>query len=644
MIHPAVCRTRGCVSALLTLALLLSCGMARAADFTKPYDPEAFHEYLGKVRKQFSAVEIEERTVGDPGIPVCITYERCIHDLKKPALIWLTGWGGGRGAIGDIVTFAREGYLVVTVDPIGVGVRWSSEFRDLVDSNKPKAFFTALRTTAKDVSTIVDYLETRDDVIPDKIGLGGGSFGGFTTIIAATTEKRIAAFVPVVGSSNLVDFFTHSIVLTPRVPIDPAFEAEIKEIDAFYHPERLYPSPIRFVQNSTDLVVPPQNSKKLYEKAIPFYEENPKLLSYEEFADEETRIEPGVTPTPEQIAASHKVNHEMWVSILEWLAKHLKGEDKLATLIPVGRKQPYLYDEPEVGNIGWIRGTYAKFLKDNPDILAEEVFIDHQIPAFLIQDRELKGKRKPAIISLHGWGGNKMRTAWGTKPFTDRGCLVVAVDAYGKGKRWTPAFARLLEKDPQKALFRAIVQTAKDVPKVVDYLAEHDEVYPERIGLVGGSMGGAETILTAATEKRIKTYVAVAAPFNFSQRIEQWRSMEGAEGLGAVDEAFLEEIQEAEAVAAPEKFYPTALLFVHNKSDVIVPPEGARRLYERIVPFYKDHPELLEWKEVEATGLPTDREVTDRDRWATHTPGEEGMAAVFEWFDRHLRLKRLSQD
>jgi len=456
-------------------------------------------------------------------------------------------------------------------------------------------------------------------------------------------EKRIAAFVPVVGSCNLIDFFKRSVVLTSKVPVDASMEAEIKEIDAFFHPERLYPSALRFVQNTTDLVVPPDNSRRLYKKALPFYKDKPELLSYQEFADAETRIEPGAAPTPQQIASSHKVTHEMVVSILEWLAKHLKGEDKIATLIPMGRKQPCLYDEPEVGNIGWIKATYAEFRKNNPDILVEEVFIDQQIPAFLIQDRQFKDQRKPAIISLHGWGGDKRRTAWGVKPFTDKGYLIVAIDAYGKGNRWTPAFARLLEKDPQKALFRAIVQTAKDVPKVVDYLVEHDEVYAERIGLVGGSMGGAETILTAATEKRIKAYVAVAAPFNFSRRIEEWRSTEAADSHGAVDKAFLKEIQEAEALAAPEKFYPTALLFVHNKNDVIVPPAGAHSLYERIAPYYKDQPERLQWKEVDATGLPTDREVTDRDRWATHTPGEEGMAAVFEWFDRHLRLKRVSQ-
>ncbi len=621
----------------MVLAIILLCGIAQAADFTKPYDPDAFHQYLDRVRTHFSAVEIEERTIGDGRIPVCITYERAIYDLKKPALIWLTGWGGGRGAIGDIVTFAREGYLVVTVDPPGVGARWDPEFRDLVDANQPKAFFTAMRTTARDVSEVVDYLLTRDDVIPDKIGLGGGSFGGFTTIVAATMEKRIAAFVPVVGSCNVIDFFERSVVFTSKVPIDVSMEAEIKEIDAFYHPERLYPSAIRFVQNTTDLVVPPDNSKRLYEKALPFYKGKADLLSYEEFADEESRVDPGVAPTPVQIAASHKVTHEMWVSILEWLAKHLKGEDKLATLIPMGRKQPFLYDEPEIGNIGWIRATYAQFLKDHPEILVKEVFVDNQIPILLIQDRKFEGIRKATIISLHGWGGNKMRTAWGTKTFTDRGYLVVAVDAYGKGNRWTPAFARLLEEGSHKALFRAVFQTAKDMPKVVDYLLEHDDVDPDRIGLVGGSMGGAETIFTAATEKRIKAYVAVAAPFNFSRRIEEWRSMEGTSGSGT-NEAFLKEIQKAEALAAPEKFYPTALLFVHNKNDAVVPPDGAHSLYERIAPFYKDHPERLQWKAIDHTALPTDREPTDRDRWATHTEGgDEGKTAIFEWFERYVR-------
>jgi len=622
--------------AAIVLVLLSAHGVADAADFTKPYDPEAFHSWMDSVRARFTSNIVEERMIGE--IPVCITFERCIHDLRKPALIWLTGWGGGRGAVTDIITFAREGYLVVTVDPIGVGARWSTEFRDLVATNKSKAFFTAMRTTAQNVSTVVDYLRSREDVLPDKIGLGGGSFGGFTTILAATMEKRIAVFLPVAGSCNLLDSFTRSTALETSPPLDPALEAEIRELDAFYHPERLYPSAICFVQSTTDLAVPPDNSRALYEKARPFYADKPERLGYKEFADEETRLEPGVVPTTQQILASHKVTDEMVASMVAWLAKYLRDEEQSPKLIsPGGRKQPYLYDEPEVGNIGWIKATYAKFQEEHPDILIGKAYVDYQIPVLLIQDSKFKGQRKPTLLSLHGWGGNKMRTAWDTKVFTDKGYLVVAVDAYGKGERWTPAFARLLKEAPPKAMPRAIVQTVRDLPKVVDYLLERDDVDKERIGLVGGSMGGAEAVLAAATEKRVKAYVAVATPLTFVEWATRRRS-EGELGGVAPEDAFLKELEEADAMAAPEKFYPTALLFVHNKNDVIVPPEGAYNLYKRLVPFYRDQPERLQWKSFDHTALPKDREVTTRDRWATHTEGgEEGKAAIVEWFERYLK-------
>jgi predicted esterase len=50
-----------------------------------------------------------------------------------------------------------------------------------------------------DVLRLLDYLETRDDVDPQHIGLIGFSKGGMETYLAAAVDHRIAVAVPMIG-------------------------------------------------------------------------------------------------------------------------------------------------------------------------------------------------------------------------------------------------------------------------------------------------------------------------------------------------------------------------------------------------------------------------------------------------------------
>ena len=49
--------------------------------------------------------------------------------------------------------------------------------------------------TVLDVMRLIDYLETRPDVDPTRIGLGGLSKGGIETYLAAAVDPRVAAAV-----------------------------------------------------------------------------------------------------------------------------------------------------------------------------------------------------------------------------------------------------------------------------------------------------------------------------------------------------------------------------------------------------------------------------------------------------------------
>jgi dipeptidyl aminopeptidase/acylaminoacyl peptidase len=63
----------------------------------------------------------------------------------------------------------------------------------------------------KDISTLIDWIQTQPDLDANKILITGGSYGGFMTLAVATNyNDRICCSVDVVGPSNLVTFLEHT--------------------------------------------------------------------------------------------------------------------------------------------------------------------------------------------------------------------------------------------------------------------------------------------------------------------------------------------------------------------------------------------------------------------------------------------------
>jgi dipeptidyl aminopeptidase/acylaminoacyl peptidase len=63
----------------------------------------------------------------------------------------------------------------------------------------------------KDISTLLDWIQTQPDLDASKVMITGGSYGGFMTLAVATNyNDRICCSVDVVGPSNLVTFLEHT--------------------------------------------------------------------------------------------------------------------------------------------------------------------------------------------------------------------------------------------------------------------------------------------------------------------------------------------------------------------------------------------------------------------------------------------------
>src|SRR6185295_4735498 len=99
-------------------------------------------------------------------------------------------------------TLAGRGFLTVAISGRYFGK--SGGMGDYVAAMKaayahPGQDYPFLYDTVWDVMRLIDYLVSRDDVDPNRIGLIGFSKGGMETYLAAAVDPRIAVAVPMIG-------------------------------------------------------------------------------------------------------------------------------------------------------------------------------------------------------------------------------------------------------------------------------------------------------------------------------------------------------------------------------------------------------------------------------------------------------------
>ena len=126
---------------------------------------------------------------------------------RQPVVIVLHGTGGSKeGVASRLRELAARGFLAIAIDGRYHGERAKAAGQGMAPYQA--AILRAYRTggerpflydTVWDVMRLIDYLETRSDVDPARIGLTGISKGGIETYLAAAADPRVAVAVPLIG-------------------------------------------------------------------------------------------------------------------------------------------------------------------------------------------------------------------------------------------------------------------------------------------------------------------------------------------------------------------------------------------------------------------------------------------------------------
>lgn len=169
-----------------------------------------------------------------------------------------------------------------------------------------------------------------------------------------------------------------------------------------------------------------------------------------------------------------------------------------------------------------------------------------RVPLLLVRP-ESAPARLPAVIVLHGTGGNKESQRAFLVDLARHGIIGVAVDARYHGERSGGAsgaeayFAAITRAwktpagQPQEHPF--YYDTCWDLWRTLDYLETRADVDGDRLGMIGFSMGGIQTWLAAAVDERVKVAVPAISVQSFRWSLENDAWQGRANSIRAVHQA-----------------------------------------------------------------------------------------------------------
>ncbi len=177
-------------------------------------------------------------------------------------------------------------------------------------------------------------------------------------------------------------------------------------------------------------------------------------------------------------------------------------------------------------------------LKDNEESVRRKVVFrgvrGFMVPGYLEFPKQVQPPY-PCVLLLHGWSGGK-ENWWedgnyisggeAREALVKAGFAVFALDAQAHGDRIAEDDYNVVNlynepgAPPRKNYFtlrEIVVQTVRDYRRGIDYLASRGDIDLSRLGMLGYSMGGFQTVALTAMEPRIRVAAGCVVPVSWRE-------------------------------------------------------------------------------------------------------------------------------
>ncbi|PKG25506.1 alpha/beta fold hydrolase [Niallia nealsonii] len=257
-------------------------------------------------------------------------------------------------------------------------------------------------------------------------------------------------------------------------------------------------------------------------------------------------------------------------------------------------------------------------------IIIEKVYVN-EIPILHIVKKEYYDQTLPYIQFIHGFTSAKEHNLHFAYNLAEKGFRVVLPDCLYHGER--DEGYRKMELNIR--FWEIVLRTIEEIKIIKDYFENRQMIDPEKIGLVGTSMGGITTLGALRKYPWIHTAVSLMG-MPYYEKFAQYTIDEvkkSGYNLPLTEEEIanlLYELEQLDLSKEPEKLNNRPLMFWHSKQDKVVPYEYSHQFYEKIKEMYEQDSEKLAYISDEKSG---------------HKVSRQAMLKTVDWFEKYLLPK-----
>lgn len=254
-------------------------------------------------------------------------------DERLPAVLYVCGHGGVK--IDDVsygnkvhyqhhgAWFARNGYICLTIDSLQLG-----EIESIHHGTYRYDMwwwlcrgYTPAGVEAWNCIRALDYLQSREDVDGDRLGVTGRSGGGIYSWWIAALDDRIDVAVPVAGITDLEDHVVDGCV---EGHCDCMYFVNTHRWDYPQLAAMVAPRPLLISNTDRDRIFPLDGVVRTFESARRIYS----------LYDADDQIALNISAGP------HQDTQELRINAFRWLNQHLRNDDELIADPATARFEP----------------------------------------------------------------------------------------------------------------------------------------------------------------------------------------------------------------------------------------------------------------------------------------------------------------
>jgi dienelactone hydrolase len=193
------------------------------------------------------------------------------NDKKLPAILYVCGHSG-RGRDGNKTAFqdhglwfASNGYICLIVDTLQLG-EVAGKHHGTYNLNRfwwQDRGYTPAGVECWNGIRGIDYLCSRPDVDPERIGVTGISGGGATTVWVAAADERVKVAAPVSGMSDLESYVTNKVI---NGHCDCMFFINTYQWEWTTALALHAPKPLLFANSDNDTIFPMDGNRRIIER------------------------------------------------------------------------------------------------------------------------------------------------------------------------------------------------------------------------------------------------------------------------------------------------------------------------------------------------------------------------------------------